>query len=117
MTDKIPDDLGHAIANEKASLLPDRYYIMLRPSDEDKFHVTLYDTTDLDPDEYGFPHAAEIIIQGFLAMLEEDPETLFAYGAASLEFNKFKLATLEEEGLPIQGVEDNIIRVNFEQEQ
>jgi|DEB0MinimDraft_10_1074344.scaffolds.fasta_scaffold02953_5 hypothetical protein len=107
------DEFEMAIEMERATLLPDRYYMVVRPTGEETFAVTLYDTTEGKLDEEGYPHPAEIVMQGLLAMLNTDVENVFAYGAAAVEFDKFKRTATEEAGLSFEAGDDNIIRVNF----
>lgn len=107
------DEFEMAIEMERATLLPDRYYMVVRPTGEETFAVTLYDTTEGLVDDDGYPHPAEIVMQGLLAMLNTDVENVFAFGAAAVEFNNFKKTAIEEAGLSVESVEDNIIRVNF----
>lgn len=113
MTGSKNDEFEQAIEMEKSILLPDRYYMIVRPTGDETFAVTLYDTTNGELDEDGYPHPAEIVMQGLLAMLNTDVENVFSFGAAAIEFSRFQEKALEECDLPIDSVEDNIIRVNF----
>jgi len=93
---------------EKQSLLPDRYYLILRPNEEG-FQAVVYDTTEGLEDEEGYPHPGEVAIEGLLALLNVDPERIFTAGMVAVETrNRFGASSEVDLDDP-----DNIIKVDF----
>ena len=107
MTD---DDLQMEV--EKHSLLPDRYYLILRPSEEG-FQAVVYDTTEGTLDEDGYPHPGEVAIEGLLSLLTIEPERIFTAGMVAIETRKH---FFDKEEVSVDDP-DNIIRVDFGPEQ
>jgi hypothetical protein len=93
---------------EKHSLLPDRYYLILRPS-EDGFAAIVYDTTEGTTDEDGYPHPGEVAIEGLLALLNIEPERIFTAGMVAIETRE-RFGTHPESDLQES---DNVIKVDF----
>ena len=102
------DDFESEIDLEKNFLLPDRYYVILKPNEEG-FSAKLFDTTGGLVDEDGNPHPAEVAVEGFLAMLQDDIEKVFYSGVESIQARE-NFNDNAEDGYE---VEDNIIRVDF----
>lgn len=96
---------------EKHSLLPNRYYLILRPND-DGFQAVVYDTTGGLEDEEGQPHPGEVAIEGLLTMLNIEPEKVFTAGIIAMETR----ARFGEEEAAAPD-DDNIIKVDFGPEQ
>ena len=112
------DDVEIQKQVEMMSLLPDRYYIILKPFDEENFTLTAYDTTDKTYEDDSDYNPAMIIQEGIMEVVREDLEDVYDKGAASI---KFKLAAetmieeVEEELKSQHG--SNVIKVNFGKKQ
>mgnify|MGYP003131679505 CR=1 FL=1 len=107
---------------EKASLLPNRYYIILKQgSQPDSFSVMAYDTND--GKEYTIKDipAAMAVQHGLLSCLREDVHELFDRGIAEIAFKDVAESTLlsleNGEDLPLIGNSDNVIKVDFGKKQ
>ena len=103
------DDIEIQKQVEMMSLLPDRYYIILKPLDDENFTLTAYDTTDKtyeDDSDYN------------PAMIIQDLEDVYDRGAASIQFKLTAEAMIEEveEELKNQFC-DNVVKVNFGKKQ
>tara|TARA_R110000796_G_scaffold15885_2_gene50242 strand:+ start:1201 stop:1548 length:348 start_codon:yes stop_codon:yes gene_type:complete len=111
MTD---DDIDLQKQVEAMSLLPDRYYIILKPLDEENFTLTAYDTTDKTYEDDSDYNPAMIIQEGIMEIVREDLEEVYDQGAAAIQFKISAEAMIEEveEDLKNQFC-DNIIKVNF----
>jgi hypothetical protein len=118
MTDKIND---LEMQMEKASLLQDKYYLILSNSDSDSFGMTAYDTTDEDsvPDDE-IP-AGMVVLSGMIELLENDFDKVWDAGMARLSFisiaEAFSAEVDSEEAKSITNKvlarEDNIVKVDF----
>jgi hypothetical protein len=101
---------------EKASLLPERWYLVFRQGDDDD-HVmmTAYDTTtDNEDDEY-IP-AGAIILSGLVELMETDFERVMSAGLARLQFEATQEAMIAEtdNGPDVKhDPETNIVKVSF----
>ena len=101
---------------EKASLLPERWYLIFRQGDDDD-HVmmTAYDTiTDNEDDEY-IP-AGAVILSGLVELMETDFERVMSAGLARLQFEATQEAMIEETGNKPDVKHDpetNIVKVSF----
>ena len=110
------DDIKKKV--EAASLLPDRYYLIMNYEDEDSFSMTAYDTTKGDVDMENVP-AGMIMLSGMIEMMENDFERVWDAGIARLSFiamaESFKPESKDGEDIVDQIVarEDNIVKVNF----
>lgn len=114
MTDDIKKQM------EVATLMPDRYYLILNEEDEDSFSMSAYDTTKELGDNEEIP-AGLVVLNGIIEMLENDFETLWAAGTGRLSFvsmvNDLEVE-LEDDGVSeitqkVLEREDNILKVNF----
>ena len=118
MTDKIND---LEMQMEKASLLQDKYYLILSNSDSDSLGMTAYDTTDEDsvPDDE-IP-AGMVVLSGMIELLENDFDKVWDAGMARLSFisiaEAFSAEVDSEEAKNITDKvlarEDNIVKVDF----
>ena len=71
---------------ERASLLKDRWYLILRQGDtEDHVSMAAYDTTEEDEDDEYIP-AGAILLSGIVELMESDFERVMAAGLARLQF-------------------------------
>ena len=98
---------------EKASLLPDRWYIILRKMDDETFSVSAYDTTTEDDEE--FYEAGTVVINGVMELMESDFDVVTAAGLARLAHGHVKEALEEVTGKREVTKEEgtNVIKVNF----
>ena len=98
---------------EKASLLPDRWYIILRKMDDETFSVSAYDTTTEDDEE--FYEAGTVVVNGVMELMESDFDVVTAAGLARLAHGHVKEALEEVTGKREVTKEEgtNVIKVNF----
>jgi hypothetical protein len=101
---------------EKASLLPERWYLVFRQGDDDD-HVmmTAYDTTIDDEDDEYIP-AGAVILSGLVELMETDFERVMSAGLARLQFEATQEAMIEETGNKPDVKHDpetNIVKVSF----
>ena len=98
---------------EKASLLPDRWYIILRKMDDETFSVSAYDTTTEDDEE--FYEAGTVVVNGIMELMESDFDVVTAAGLARLAHGHVKEALEEVTGKREVTREEgtNVIKVNF----
>jgi len=98
---------------EKASLLPDRWYIILRKMDDETFSVSAYDTTTEDDEE--FYEAGTVVVNGVMELMETDFDVVTAAGLARLAHSHVKEALEEVTGKREVTREEgtNVIKVNF----
>tara|TARA_R100001510_G_scaffold39509_1_gene35977 strand:- start:741 stop:1133 length:393 start_codon:yes stop_codon:yes gene_type:complete len=104
---------------EKASLLQDRWYIVLRQTGEDNINMAAYDTTTEDEDDEYFS-AGTVILSGLVELMESDFDRVMAAGLARLNFEHEKQVIEESTGNGAN-VErfpgKNIIKVDFGKKQ
>tara|TARA_A100001201_G_C3985905_1_gene170109 strand:- start:305 stop:640 length:336 start_codon:yes stop_codon:yes gene_type:complete len=105
---QMTDDFEKEIELEKNFLLPDRYYVILKPN-EGGFSAKIFDTTGGLVDEDGHPHPAEVAVEGILALLQADIDKVFSSGVIAIQAREDYNETVEDE----YQKEDNIIRVDF----
>jgi hypothetical protein len=101
---------------EKATLMPNRWYIILRKIDEESFQVSAYDTTTDDDEE--FYEAGTIVTNGMMELLESDFDRVMEAGLARLAFENVKEKMLDEvdnDNGPVVKHEDgtNIVKIDF----
>mgnify|MGYP003132876353 FL=1 len=101
---------------EKATLMPNRWYIILRKIDEESFQVSAYDTTTEDDEE--FYEAGTIVTNGMMELLESDFDRVMEAGLARLAFENVKEKMLDEvdnDNGPTVKHEDgtNIVKIDF----
>jgi len=73
-------------AMEAASLLPDRYYIILRPTGNGEFTLSAYDTTGNTYDDDEDFNPAMLIQEGAIDMIRLHTDELYDQGVASVSF-------------------------------
>lgn len=112
-------DIQHSM--EAMSLLPDRYYIILRPAGNNEFTLSAYDTTNKTYDEEEDFDSAMIIQEGVLDMIRIHTEELYDRGVAAIQFRLVGEEWIEEEGITdpeiTKVVEGNVVKVDFGQKQ
>jgi hypothetical protein len=100
---------------ETKGLLSGRYYFIIVPT-ENGFQTRIYDTTGGLTDEYGYPHAGEVVMEGIMSLIHEDMELLLSAGTAAMETKKvFNLINTEttDKSVKYEAV-DNVIKFDFE---
>lgn len=114
---------------EKASLLKNRFYLILNNTDADSFSMTAYDTTEPDTVDLEDVPAGMVILSGMIEMLENDFERVWDAGMARITFinlaESFRAefeddddaANLQEVTDKVIEREDNIVKVNFGEKQ
>ena len=106
---------------EAMSLLPDRYYIILRSNDEDEFTMSAYDTTNKTYESDDDFDAAMIVQEGIMDILRTKSEEVYDRGVAAIQFRLAGEEMIEEEGITdpkvIQAVDNNVVKVNFGKKQ
>ena len=96
---------------EKLSLLPDRFYLVLRPMEEGigiGFDMMAYDTTDpKNP-----VHAAYFVLKGIMEMMNTDLDRLVSMGQMAV---MDKMVEVERKGetLRTEDLSDDITKVNL----
>ena len=107
---------------EKASLLPDRWYIIMRSDDEGNFFMSAYDTNE----ESGYNEyleTGEVVLNGLMELVENDFERVGAAGMARIAFHATKeemIESAEEEDSDIEVSRlpnSNIVKVDFGKKQ
>ena len=103
---------------EIMSLLPDRYYIILKPLDGENFTLTAYDTTSKTYENEEDFNPAMIIQEGLMETLREKLDDVYDRGAASIKFKQTAESMIEEveEEFKHQ-FDDNVIKVDFGKKQ
>lgn len=103
---------------EKASLMPNRWYIILRKIDEESFQVSAYDTTDVEDEE--FYEAGTIVTNGIMELMESDFDRVMEAGMARLAFQSVKAKMLgdnddeQDDGPTVKHEEGtNIVKIDF----
>ena len=118
---KMADDKDIQHSMEAMSLLPDRYYIILRPAGNNEFTLSAYDTTNKTYDEEEDFDSAMIIQEGVLDMIRIHTEELYDRGVAAIQFRLVGEEWIEEEGITdpeiTKVVEGNVVKVDFGQKQ
>lgn len=118
---------GLKMTNERdfeiASLLPDRWYIILNKVDDDNFRMSAYDTTNSsESDDEDLMDAGFVTQQGIIELLESDFERVLQAGLARISFSEMKqsvLDDLDENDIEVKLEEkvtrlhDNVIKVDF----
>jgi predicted component of type VI protein secretion system len=99
---------------EIMSLLPDRYYIILKPLDGENFTLTAYDTTSKTYENEEDFNPAMIIQEGVMETIREKLDDVYDRGAASIKFKQTAESMIEEveEEFKHQ-FDDNVIKVDF----
>ena len=85
---------------EKASLLPDRWYIIMKEA-EDGFTISAYDTMQSEE----FQEMGSVIMSGIIDILHNDFDTIFDAGVKAMKS--------QEDEIVIKAEGDNIVKVDF----
>ena len=102
---------------EAASLLPDRYYIILRSTGEGEFTLSAYDTTGKQYEDDEDFNTAMLVQEGALDMIRYHTDDIYDHGVSTVKFRMTGQDIIDEEGLEdpkvTKLVKDNVIRVDF----
>lgn len=103
-------DLQHEL--EKASLLPDRWYLIMKEA-EDGFTIAAYDTMNSeDLQEMG-----SVILSGVIELLHNDFDTVFEAGMESVKRQQQEISLQTENGELVLVRDENVVRVDFGKKQ
>ena len=117
------DDINNQV--ERASLLPNRYYLILNYEDEDSFSMTAYDTTKGNTVDIESVPAGMVILSGIIEMMENDFDRVWDAGMARLSFvamanslkSELNSDRADEVVDKVIAREDNIVKVDFGEKQ
>ena len=102
---------------EVMSLLPDRYYIILRSTGDNEFTLSAYDTTDKTYEDDEDFTSAMVIQEGVLDLIRFETDDVYDRGVASIQFKLVGKEMMEEAEIEdpklTKQVEGNIIKVDF----
>jgi hypothetical protein len=103
-------DLQHEL--EKASLLPDRWYLIMKEA-EDGFTIAAYDTmSNEDLQEMG-----SVILSGVIELLHNDFDTVFEAGMESVKRQQQEVSLQTDNGELVLVRDENVVRVDFGKKQ
>jgi hypothetical protein len=103
-------DLQHEL--EKASLLPDRWYLIMKEA-EDGFTIAAYDTMNSeDLQEMG-----SVILLGVIELLHNDFDTVFEAGMESVKRQQQEVSLQTDNGELVLVRDENVVRVDFGKKQ
>jgi hypothetical protein len=102
---------------EVMSLLPDRYYIILRSTGDNEFTLSAYDTTDNTYEEDEDFTSAMVVQEGVLDLIRFHTDDVYDRGVASIQFKLVGQQMMEEAEIDdpklTKQVEGNVIKVDF----
>jgi len=114
---KMSDDSDIQQSMEALSLLPDRYYIILRPTGDGEFTLSAYDTTNNEYEDDEDFNSAMIIQEGTLDMIRMHTDEIYDRGVAAIQFRMIGQEMIEEAEITdpkaIKAVEGNVVKVDF----
>ena len=104
---------------ELVSLLPDRYYIILRPTSNEEFTLSAYDTTGKKYEDEDDFNPAMIVHEGALDLIRQNTDDVYDNGVATIQFRLAGEDMLEgvEDPKIKKHVEGNVVRVDFGKKQ
>lgn len=111
---------------EKASLLPERWYIILSRVDDETFNMTAYDTTTvLEEEDDDYMDAGFVAQQGLMELLQNDFDRVMKAGMARIAFYDVAESIMEEIKEEIDNLdepkilskEENVVKVDFGKKQ
>ena len=103
-------DLQHEL--EKASLLPDRWYLIMKEA-EYGFTIAAYDTmSNEDLQEMG-----SVILSGVIELLHNDFDMVFEAGMESVKRQQQEVSLQTENGELVLVRDENVVRVDFGKKQ
>ena len=107
---------------EKASLLPERWYIIMSKVNDETFNMTAYDTTTaLEEEDDDYMDAGFVAQQGLMELLQNDFDTVMKAGMARIAFYDVAESIMEEidsvDESRILSKEENVVKVDFGKKQ
>ena len=106
---------------EIISLLPDRYYIILRPTEDNEFTLSAYDTTGNKYEKDEDYNPAMVMHEGAVDLIRSHTDDVYDNGLATIQFRITGEEIIEEEEIDddnvIKLVRDNVVRVDFGKKQ
>ena len=107
---------------EKASLLPERWYIIMSRVDDETFNMTAYDTTTiLEDTDDDFMDAGFVAQQGMMELLQNDFDRVMKAGMARIAFYDMADSIMEEvdsvDKPRVLSKEENVVKVDFGKKQ
>ena len=111
---------------EKASLLPEKWYIILSRVDDETFNMTAYDTTTvLEEEDDDYMDAGFVAQQGLMELLQNDFDRVMKAGMARIAFYDIAEDIMEEIKEEIDNLgepkilskEENVVKVDFGKKQ
>ena len=106
---------------EVISLLPNRYYIILRPTDDNEFTLSAYDTTGKKYENDEDYNPAMVMHEGAVDLIRNHTDDVYDNGLATIQFRITGEEIIEDEDIDddnvIQLVKDNVVRVDFGKKQ
>jgi len=110
---------------EKASLLPGRWYVVMRADEEDNFYISAYDTTETFDEKSDYIETGEVLLNGMMELIESDFDRVVAAGLARISFLSEREAFIEEEediddsSRPSveRSADSNIVKITFGKKQ
>ena len=111
---------------EKASLLPEKWYIILSRVNDETFNLTAYDTTTvLEEEDDDYMDAGFVAQQGLMELLQNDFDRVMKAGMARIAFYdmaedimddiKEEIDSMDEP--KILSREENVVKVDFGKKQ
>lgn len=113
---------------EKASLLPERWYIILSRVNDETFNLTAYDTTTIiedDAEDDDYMDAGFVAQQGLMELLQNDFDTVMKAGMARIAFYDVADSIMDDIKEEIDSMdepkilsrEENVVKVDFGKKQ
>ena len=107
---------------EKASLLPERWYIIMSKVNDETFNMTAYDTTTaLEEEDDDYMDAGFVAQQGLMELLQNDFDRVMKAGMARIAFYDVAESIMEEidsvDESRILSKEENVVKVDFGKKQ
>ena len=107
---------------ENASLLPERWYIIMSRVDDETFNMTDYDTTTVIEDNNDdFMDAGCVAQQGLMELLQNDFDRVMKAGMARIAFYDMADSIMEEvdsaDKPRVLSKEENVVKVDFGKKQ
>jgi hypothetical protein len=111
---------------EKASLLPERWYIILSRVNDETFNLTAYDTTTaLEEEDDDYMDAGFVAQQGLMELLQNDFDRVMKAGMARIAFYDVAESIMEDIKDEIDNIdeprilskEENVVKVDFGKKQ
>lgn len=111
---------------EKASLLPERWYIILSRVNDETFNLTAYDTTtELEEEDDDYMDAGFVAQQGLMELLQNDFDRVMKAGMARIAFYDVADSIMDDIKEEIDSMdepkilsrEENVVKVDFGKKQ